>query len=399
MNSVKDRDHLTVKQTKGVSSTVIVCVLAVVCATAIGTSLWFNNALRKTGTESNQTASVPVEVAKPQMEDFPVYLDGLGVVQALNTITIRTRIDGQLQKVLFTEGQEVKKGDLLAVVDPRPYQAALDQAAAKSQQDQADLANAQYILARDEKLGKQGVTPAETVETQQSLVDGLTAQLAQDNAAEESARVSLSYSQITSPIDGRTGIRLIDAGNQVHTNDATGIVVVTQTQPISVISSLNEEDLSAVRAAMQKGPVEVTALTSDRLSNLGTGTLTLIDNEIDPASGTMRLKSTFQNEGNTLWPGQFVTLQVRSATILNAITVPSSSLERGPDGFFVYVVNDDSTVGVRKVIPGPIDDSRVVVSNGLSGSELVVTEGQYRLADGTRVSAKAVSASETVAGK
>ncbi|SEI12006.1 membrane fusion protein, multidrug efflux system [Rhizobium tibeticum] len=296
--------------------------------------------------------AVPVQVALPSVQEVPVYLDGLGTVQANYTVNITPRVDGELESVQFTEGQEVKKGDLLAIIDPRPYQAAADQAAAKIKEDQADLANAQYLLAKDEKLSQQQIVTQEAVEQQQSQVASVTAQLAEDQAAKEAADISLSYTEIRSPIDGRTGIRRVDMGNQVHTTDTTPIVTITQTQPISVMSTLREDDLSAVRDAMKSGPVEVIALSMDRSRTLATGMLSLIDNVIDQNSGTIRIKSTFENGDDALWPGQFVLLRVKQKTLHQAITIPSSALQRGADGFFVYVVDGNGNAAFRKVTPG-----------------------------------------------
>ena len=330
--------------------------------------------------------SVPVQTDVAKTEDFPIYLTGLGTVEAYNTITVKTQIDGQLQSLAFTEGQDVKKGDLLAVIDPRPYQAAADQAAAKIEQDQASLANARYLLTKDQILAKQSIATAEAVEAQQSQVDGFIALLEEDKAAKEAADVNLSYTQIRSPIDGKTGIRFVDAGNQVHTTDANGLVVVTQTRPISVISTLREGDLDAVREALKTGVTEVTALTSDQSRKLGVGTLTLIDNEINQSNGSIRLKSTFANDDEALWPGEFVTLQVLVKTIKDAVTVPSTALQRGPDGYFVYTVSPSDTVSVAKIAVGPIGNGRAVVTSGLANGQAVVTQGQYRLDAGTRVS-------------
>ncbi|KQV83563.1 efflux RND transporter periplasmic adaptor subunit [Rhizobium sp. Root1220] len=361
-----------------------ICVASICGIMALA---WFADARRGEEAQATEAApATPVEVARPVIGDIPVYLVGLGSVQAFNTITAMTRVDGELQSVHFTEGQFVKRGDLLAVVDPAPYQAALDQAEAKIQQDEADLANAKFLLGKDQKLTTQGITTQDALETQQSLVNQLTAQLAQDKAAKMGAEVALGYTQILSPIDGRTGIRLVDAGNQVHTTDTTGIVVITQTQPISVMSTLQEGDLGSVRAAIAHGTVEVVALSSDQSTTIATGTLSLIDNEIEQSSGTIRLKSKFQNADNALWPGQFVTLKLRSQTIPNALTVPSAALQRGTVGFFVYVVKPDNTVSVRTVTPGPIADGKTVITDGLAASDIVVTEGQYRLQEGTKVS-------------
>ncbi|MBB3312235.1 multidrug efflux system membrane fusion protein [Rhizobium sp. BK196] len=342
------------------------------------------------------TPAVPVDVATPAITDVPVYLDGLGTVQANYTVNITTRVDGELQSVMFDEGQAVKKGGLLAVIDPRPFQAAVDQAAAKIKQDEADLANAQYLLAKDQRLSQQQIVTQETLEEQQAQVASAAAQLAQDQAAKEDADVSLSYTQIRSPIDGRTGIRRIDAGNEVHTTDATPIVTITQTQPITVVSTLREDDLDAVRAALKAGPVEVMAMSMDRSRELASGTLSLIDNVIDQASGTIRIKSTFENKDDALWPGQFVMLRVKQQTLRKAVTIPSAALERGEDGFFVYIIDAAGTAAVRKVIPGPIESGRAVIEKGLAGTERVVTSGQYRLDVGTPVSIQQAAASQAV---
>ncbi len=372
----------------------LLCVVVAICGFAIANSLFVEPSLGEEA--SSASAGVPVSLVNPELEDFPVYLDGLGTVQALYTVSIKTRVDGELQKVLFTEGQDVKKGDLLAVIDPRPYQAALDQVVAKIQQDQADLANGQYLLAKDQKLAKQGIAPDETLEMQQSQVNQLQAQLAQDQAAKEAAEISLSYTNITSPIDGRTGIRLIDAGNQVHTTDGTGIVTVTQTEPISVISTLREDDLDKLRDALRKGTVEVAAMSGDLSTKLADGTLLLIDNEIDQDTGTLRVKSTFSNADRSLWPGQFVNLRILVSTIPKAITVPSSALQRGTDGYFVYVVDGNNVASMRKVTPGPINGGRAVINSGVDVNDQVVTQGQYRLQDGTTVSQAAPSHSSNV---
>jgi len=339
--------------------------------------------------------TVPVQVTKPTLEDVPVYLDGIGTVQANFTVNITTRVDGELQSVLFKEGAPVKKGDLLAVIDPRPYQAASDQAAAKIKQDQADLANAQYLLSKDQKLAQQQITTQETVEQQQSQVASLVAQLAQDQAAKEAADVSLSYTEIMSPIDGRAGIRLIDAGNQVHTTDTTPIVTITQIQPITVVSTLREDDLGAVRDAMKSGPVAVAALSMDQSRSLATGVLSVINNVIDQNSGTVRIKSTFQNQDDALWPGQLVLLRVTQKTLHQAVTIPSSALQRGANGFFVYTIDAKGNATVCKVTVGPIENGRAVITNGLTGNEQVVTAGQYRLDAGTRVSVQPASPTAT----
>ena len=367
-------------------SAVAAAAVVLVVAGVSAASLWVAGSEPTAAAPAAGAPAVPVQIAAPSMEEVPVYLNGLGTVQANYTVNITPRIDGQLQNVLFTEGQTVKKDDLLAIIDPRPFQAAADQAAAKIKQDQADLANAQYLLAKDEKLSQQQIATQETVEQQQSQVASTTAQLAEDQAAKEAADVSLSYTEIRSPIDGRTGIRRVDAGNQVHSTDTTPIVTITQTQPISVVSTLREDDLSAVQDAMKSGPVEVIALSMDQSRTLATGTLSLIDNVIDQNSGTIRIKSTFENRDDALWPGQFVLLRIKQKTLHQAITVPSAALQRGADGFFVYTIDSNGNAAIRKVAPGPIENGRAVVTSGLTGNEKVVTAGQYRLDAGTHVS-------------
>lgn len=369
-------------------SAIAAAVLILLIVGVPSTFFWIIGSEPSAAAPATNASAVPVQTASPTHEDVPVYLDGLGTVQANYTVNITSRIDGELQNVMFTEGQLVRKGDLLAIIDPRPYQASADQAVAKIQQDEANLANAQYLLDKDEKLSQRQIVTQETVEQQQSQVASVTAQLAGDKAAKEAADVSLSYTEIQSPIDGRTGIRHVDAGNQVHTTDATPIVTITQTQPISVVSTLPEDDLGAVRAAMKSGPVQVMALSIDQSRTLAIGTLTLIDNVIDQNSGTIRIKSNFENQDDALWPGQFVLLRVKQNTLQQAITVPSSALQHGTNGFFVYVIDANGAAAVREIVPGPIESGKAVIATGLMGNEQVVTAGQYRLDVGTHVTVK-----------
>jgi len=365
----------------------VAAVLVIVAAVA-GATFWYVRDDRAMATVKREPPPVPVEIAAAKREDVPIYLNGLGTVEAYNTVTMRARIDGELQQVLFTEGQMVRKGDLLAVIDPRPFQAALDEAAAKVAQDQADLANAKTVLDRDEQLSSKQFTTVETTDNQRAAVEQLQAQLLEDQAAQNAAATQLSYTRLTSPIDGRTGIRLVDQGNIVHATDTTGIVVITQMQPISTISTLSEDDLPAVNDALQAAPVPVTAFTTDGKSQLGDGTLSLIDNEIDQATGTIRLKSSFPNKDQALWPGQSVEVRVLQRLERDATTIPSAALQRGADGFFVYVVGSDDKVAARPLKPGQIAGGRVVVVDGLSAGERVVTAGQYRLETGVRIAAE-----------
>jgi len=337
--------------------------------------------------------AIAVDTAAVAHADVPIYLSGLGTVQAFYTVTVTARVDGELQKVAFTEGQTVHKGDLLAEIDPRPNQAAYAQAIATKARDAAQLANAKRDLERYTILQPQDLASKQTVDTQRALVDQLTAQIQVDQAVIDNARTQLDYTRITSPIDGRTGIRLVDPGNIVHAAATTGIVVVTQVQPISVIFTLPEEDLAAVNAALAAGAVSVTTVSRDGRTELDRGTLTLIDNEIDQPTGTAKLKATFGNAHNTLWPGQYVNARVLVRTERNALTLPTTAVQLGPNGPFTYVVKPDSTVEVRQLKIGEESDGMTIVNTGLALNERVVTSNQYRLQPGAHVRAVTAEAS------
>jgi membrane fusion protein, multidrug efflux system len=333
----------------------------------------------------NTPAAIAVDTAAARHSDVPIYLDGLGTVQAFYTVTVTARVDGEIQKIGFTEGQTVHKGDLLAQIDPRPTQAAYEQAVATKAKDAAMLANAKRDLERYYLLQPQDLASKQTVDTQRATVDQLTAQVQVDQAAIDNARTQLDYTRITSPIEGRTGIRLIDPGNIVRAAGTAGIVVVTQVQPISVVFTLPEENISMVGAALTVGPVQVTTLSRDGDTVLDQGTLTLIDNQIDQTTGTARLKATFSNTRNTLWPGQFVNARVLVRTERNVLTVPSAAVQLGPNGPFTYVVKGDSTVEVRPLELGAESAGLTVIKKGLTLNERVVTSNQYRLQAGVHV--------------
>jgi multidrug efflux system membrane fusion protein len=328
--------------------------------------------------------AVPVTAEAAKSQDIPVQLTAIGSIQAANTVIVRSRVDGQLQKVAFQEGQMVKEGELLAQLDPRPFQAALDQALAKKTQDEAQRANAQRDLARSTKLGPYAT--GQQRDTQLALVDQLTAQIAGDQAAIENAQTQLSYTRITAPLSGRTGFRLVDQGNIVHASDANGLVTIAQLQPISGIFTLPERYLSDVQQAMKAGPVKVWALEQDARTEIAQGTIALIDNSVDPTTGTIRVKAMFPNQDNKLWPGQFVNVRVQTGLIRNATTVPATAVLHGQDGLYVYVVKpDDNKVEPRPLKTGYATEQFYVVKDGVKVGETVVTGGQYRLTAGTLV--------------
>ena len=350
--------------------------------------------VHKPADAANRASAQPIAVdtAAVSHADVPIYLQGLGTVQAFYTVTVTARVDGELQKIAFTEGQNVRKGDLLAQIDPRPNQAAYNQAVATKAKDESLLANAKRDYERYSLLQPQNLASKQTVDTARALVDQFTAQLQVDQAIIDNARTQLEYTRITSPINGRTGIRLIDPGNIVHAAGTTGIVVVTQVQPISVVFTLPEENLGAVGAALASGPVPVTTLSRDGHTELDRGTLTLIDNEIDQTTGTAKLKATFNNANNTLWPGQYVNARVLVRTERNALTLPSAAVQLGPNGPFTYVVKSDSTVEVRPLKIGDESGGVVVIKDGLALNERVVTSNQYRLQPGAHVRANGTGA-------
>jgi len=333
----------------------------------------------------NAPPAIAVDTATAKHSDVPIFLQGLGTVQAFYTVTVTARVDGEIQKIGFTEGQTVHKGDLLAQIDPRPNQAVYEQAVATKAKDAAMLANAKRDYDRYILLQPQDLASKQTVDTQRATVDQLTAQVQVDQAVIDNARTQLDYTRITSPIDGRTGVRLIDPGNIVRAAGTAGIVVVTQVQPISVVFTLPEEDLGTVGGALALGPVQVTTLSRDGDAMLDQGTLALIDNQIDQTTGTARLKATFPNTRNTLWPGQFVNARVLVRTERNVLTLPSSAVQLGPNGPFTYVVKDDSTVEVRPLELGPESGGLTVIKKGIALNERVVTSNQYRLQAGVHV--------------
>ncbi|HEX2430523.1 MAG TPA: efflux RND transporter periplasmic adaptor subunit [Aestuariivirgaceae bacterium] len=325
---------------------------------------------------------VPVTLATVEKAAFPVYQNGLGTVQAFNTVLVRTRVDGQIEKIAFKEGQMVQAGDLLVQIDARPFQAALDQANAKKAQDEATLANTKADLQRFISLGK--FATRQQIDTQQTTVNQNTAQLALDQAAIDNAATQLSYTIIRAPITGLTGFRQVDIGNIVNAAAQTGIVTITQIEPISVIFTAPEEQLQDINRALAAGPLPVIALSTDGRRKLSEGTLTVVNNQVDAATGTVRLKATFANQDHALWPGLSVATRMLVRTLSDAVVIPDDAVQHGPDGLYVYVVEAGKALR-QDIVLSQSADGRSVVSKGLSAGQQVIKEGQYRVQPGTMV--------------
>lgn len=369
-------------------------------AAAVGVGLWLKQR-QPAGSEGKMGAKddakggpggrpaappVPVVTGKVMQQNVPIYLDGLGTVQAYNSVTVRVRVDGQLEKVVFTEGQEVKEGDLLAQIDAAPFRTQVEQAEARKAQDDAQLANARVQLRRNGELLASKILPQQDFDNQKALVDQLEATIKADQAAIDSAKVQLNYTRIVAPISGRTGIRQVDQGNIVKANDANGLVVIAQLRPISVTFTLPEQTLNEIQTQMRRGELPVLAVDRDNQTVLGEGKLAVIDNQIDTTTGTIRLKATFPNNDLRLWPGQFVNTRLLASTRTNGIVVPATVVQRGPDGTYAYVVNlADSTVKVRPVKVAHIAGPQALIETGLEPGETVVVDGQYKLQAGSKV--------------
>jgi multidrug efflux system membrane fusion protein len=362
--------------------------LAVVAIAVVSFALfgWFHS--RPTTRSAGPPPPVPVTVTQAEQRDVPIFLNALGTVGAFNTVSVRSQIDGTLQSVNFVEGQEVKAGDVLAEIDPRTQQAALTQAIAKKAQDQAQLIDAQKDLARFKTLATRAFETQQNVDKQQAMVDQLIATIQADQGAIEAAQTQLSYTKITAPLDGRVGFRQVDAGNIVHASDQTPLTVITQVRPIVATFTLPQKELGPVREAMLRGDVNVLAFDQDNQHQLAQGALMLIDNQIDQATSTIRLKARFPNQDERLWPGEFVRIRTQVALRNKAVTVPPPALQRGPQGVYVWVINPDNTAEQRPVDANQVSDDTVIVNKGLAAGERVVIDGQYRVQPGTRVAAK-----------
>jgi membrane fusion protein, multidrug efflux system len=345
---------------------------------------------------SKATSAIPVSITKAELQDVPLWLRGIGTVQALNTVTVRARVDGTLMQVPVTEGEVVKQGTLLAVIDPRPYQAALDQATAKKAQDEAQLGNMKLDLQRYTSLASQSFASRQQVDTQKMQVDQSTAALKGDDATIEAAQLNLSYCYITAPFDGRLGLRQVDPGNLVHASDSGGIMTITQVRPIAVVFTLPQRNLPPIVEEMTRGSVAVAAWSGEDNRELARGTLLTPDNAIDATTGTIRLKATFPNAENRLWPGQFVEARLLLRTEHQVVAVPTQAVQHGQDNLYVYIVKPDSTVQRQTVVAedrGPV----MVITKGLDAGQAIVLDGQSRLQDGMLVAAMA-PAGEHVGG-
>jgi multidrug efflux system membrane fusion protein len=340
---------------------------------------------RAGGRFNNPDQPVPVLAVPARTADVPVYLDGVGTVRALNMVTVRSLVDGTLLSVNFREGQDVKKGDVLAQVDPTIYQAQLDQATAKKALDEATLANARLDLERYTNLVKTNAVTRQQLDTQKAQVAQLEAQVKIDQGAIDNARANVGYCTIVSPIDGRTGIRLVDQGNIIHASDATGLVVITQIRPIAMLFTLPQQNLGRVNKAFSAGPLSVDALDSDNKTAVDRGTLQVVNNQVDQTTGTVQLKAEFPNADLQLWPGQFVNVRLLIDTLRQVVVVPTSAVQRGPSGTFVYTVTPDNTVSVRPVTVTQQDETQAVIAKGVEANDRIVTSGFVLLAEGRKV--------------
>jgi multidrug efflux system membrane fusion protein len=359
--------------------------IAVLILGGLGYLGWSYFRQSQTASQARPTPPVPVLAATPRVEDVPVYLDGVGTVRALNTVTVRAQVDGKLTAVNFKEGQDVKAGDVLAEIDPAIYKAQYDQAVAKKAQDEAQLANAKIDLARYEQLATARAGSAQQADTQRAMVAQLEALVKSDQAAIDNAQATLGYTKIIAPLSGRAGLRQVDPGNIVHASDATGVVVITQLQPIAVQFSLPQQQIVRVNAAIAKGPLPVDVFGNDGRTVADTGMLTGLDNQVDQTTGTVKIKAEFPNAHYQLWPGQFVNVRLKVQTLEKATVVPTAAVQRGPAGTFVYVIGGDDVVTARTVTVTQQNEKDAVIASGVAVGDRVVTTGFANLSEGAKV--------------
>lgn len=362
--------------------------LAAVLLIAVGSYLGWRHFHERAAAQAAKNApppAIPATVAAVEKADFSVYLKGLGTVQPFNTVTVKSRVDGEVNKVAFRQGQMLKEGDIIAEIDPRPFQAAVDQAMAKQKQDESDLANARLDLERYSDLERQKYAARQQLDTQRATVNRLEAMVKGDQAAVDNARTQLGYTTIRAPLSGRAGFRLVDQGNVIHGSDSGGIVSIVQLQPIAVVLTAPEDNVVAINKALSAGEVQVIAQSSDGMRRLATGRLLLVNNEIDQAAGTIRMKARFDNADNVLWPGLSVSTLLLVETLKDATVMPENAVQHGPNGLFVYLVGADNKVDVHSIKAGQQGNGKVVVREGLEPGQKVVVSGQSRLHKGATI--------------
>src|SRR6476646_10330709 len=351
----------------------------------LGYIAWTSLHQKQAANRGRPDLPVPVLAATPRIQDVPVYLDGVGAVRALNNVLVRSQVDGKLISVNFTEGQDVKKGDVLGEIDPVLYQAQYDQAVAKKAQDEAQLANQRLDLARYQQLSATNAGSRQQYDTQRAVVAQQEALVKADQAAIDNAQAMLGYTKIIAPLSGRAGLRQVDQGNIIHASDLTGLVIITQLQPIAVQFSLPQQQIVRVNAASAKGALIVDVFGNDGITVVDSGTLTGIDNQVDPTTGTLKLKAEFPNTSFQLWPGQFVNVRLKVDTLSQALVVPTSAVQRGPAGTFSYVIGDGDIVTAKPVVVTQQNENDAVIASGLAPSDRVVTTGFANLSDGAKV--------------
>jgi len=365
------------------------CILAAMVVAAIVAGCGRQSGSAKGGKQGRgpggSNAPVAAIIGTVIQKDVPIYLDGLGTVQAFNTVTVRSRVDGQLKKLSLKEGQDVQAGELLAQIDPDPFRTQVEQLEAKKAQDEAQLSFARVELKRNADLLAQKIVSQEVYDTQKAQVDQLVALVKSDQAGIDNAKVQLDYTTIAAPISGRTGIRFVDEGNIIHAADSNGIVVLTQLKPISVVFTLPEQSLGEIQRQQAQGPMTVLALDRDNTTQLDEGQLAVFDNQIDTTTGTIRLKATFPNPNLKLWPGQFVNARLLLSVRTNGIVVPASVVQRGPEGSYAFIVNNDMSVKMAPVKVAQIDQGQALIDSGLTPGQRVVVDGQYKLQPGSKV--------------